>query len=174
MFDLIVILFIIYVIYKKYNNNSPLKLITILQNKGFHNISTVKQLPSSTWITATLHGDHYLFEIMKNGNPVTNSSITTFVEYATKAHYHNMILVPGNAIISNSAKAEIEKYAIKVWDSSQLTSLSNTSPESLASFIKPKITDDTCEISEPENPIQDGKKANSIWGNLFKHKIERL
>lgn len=174
MFDLIVILFIIYVIYKKYNHNSPLKLISILQNKGFHNISTVKNLPSSSWISATLHGEHYLFEMIKNANPVTNSSITTFVEYATKAHFHNMILVPGNAIISNSAKAEIEKYNIQVWDSSQLTTLSNTNSENIAPFVKPKITVDTCEISEPEDPIQDGKKVNSIWGNLFKHKIERL
>lgn len=174
MFDFIVIVFIIYVIYKKYNNNSQLKLITILQNKGFQNISTIKSLPSSTWITATLHGDNYLFELMKNGNSVTNSSITILVEYATKEHYHNIILVPGNTIISNSAKAEIKKYNIQVWDSSQLINFSNTTSENIASFVKPKITDDTCKILEPDDPIQDGAKANSIWDNLFKHKIERL
>ena len=174
MLDFIVIIFIFYIIYKKYNHNSETKLTTTLQNKGFRNITTIRRNTSSTWITANLHGDNYLFEVMKNGSNVTNSSINTLMEYVTKAHFHNAILVPGNAAISNTAKSAIEQYHIEIWDNSKLISFSNSSTEDIASMIKPKITNDTCPIPKADDPIQDGKKANSILGNFFNNKVEKL
>ena len=173
MFDLIIIIVIIYSIYKKYNSTQ--KLTTILQAKGFSNIITVKQNNSSTWVTANFHGDNYLFEVVKNGSNVTNASINTLIDYAAKNHYHNIILVPGNSVISNTAKPAISNANIQIWDNAKLNSLSAKSRENVSSAIIQKMPlHDKCKIDTPQDPIQDGTKANSIFSNFFGNKIERL
>lgn len=174
MFDLLVILSIIYLIYKKYNN-SPSKITTILQNKGFHNIFTVQQNPSSYWMSASLHGENYLLQIMKTGNNVSTNNIHTLAEYATKAHYHNVILIPGNCTISKSAKTVISEYSIQIWDNTKLNefSLQNSQTTSAQTMASNKFENST-SINHPDDPIQDGKKANSFLANFFGNKPEKL
>lgn len=174
MLDLIIIVFIIYAIYKKYNHSSS-KMTTILQSKGFSNISTIKQNTSSYWMTANFHGENYLFEIMKPGYTVSNISVHTLGEYAIKTHYHNIILVPGNSPISSKAKSLISQYKIQIWDNTKLNDFSNRSNETVTSpIVKTSKIYDTCKINTSDNPIQDGKAANSILGNFFGNKIEKL
>lgn len=173
MFDLIVIIFIIYMIYKKYNK-TPSKITSILQNKGFSNISTIRQNTGSYWMTASFHGDNYLFEIMKTGYNVSNNSIHTLGEYAKKAHYHNIILVLGNSVISNNAKSIISQYKIEIWDNAKLNEFSNPNNNSITSIVKTSEIHDSCKITPSDDPIQDGKQANSILGNFFGNRIEKL
>ena len=174
MFDFLIIIFIVYVIYKKYNNSIP-KITTILQNKGFHNIATIRQNTSSYWLSANFHGDNYLFEIMKVGYNVSNNSIHTLGEYATKAHFHNIVLVPGNSAISSKARPAISQYNIQIWDTAKLNDFSNQSRETTASsIIQTSPIEDTCKIDSSDDPIQDGTKANSILGNFLGNKVEKL
>lgn len=174
MLDFIIMIVIIYVIYKKYNN-SPSRIITLLKNKGFQNISIIKQNATNNWVTANLHGDNYLFEITKPGYNVTNTSIHTLGEYATKAHFHNIILIAENSVISSNAKSAISQYKIEIWNNAKLNEFSNQSQETaITSIIKTSEINDTCKIASSDDPIQDGKTANSIFSNLFHNKIEKL
>lgn len=172
--DIIIIIFIIYVIYKKYNNSS-MKITSILQNKGFSNISTIRQNASSYWMSANFHGDNYLFEVMRPGCNVSNFSIHSLGEFATKSHYHNIILIPGNSAISSKARPVLSQYNIQIWDNNKLNGFSTQSREKVASsVIKTSEIHDTCKIDTPDDPIQDGTKANSVWRNFFGNKVEKL
>lgn len=174
MFDFIILIIILYAIYKKYLN-SPSRIITILKNKGFQNVSTIKQNTTSYWLTATLHGDNYLFEVAKSGYTISNTSIHTLGEYATKAHYHNIILIAENSAISSNAKIAISQYKIEIWNHAKLNELSNANIETtLSSIIKTSEINDTCKIEPSDDPIQDGNQANSIFSSLFHSKIEKL
>lgn len=173
--DLIIIGIIIYSIYKKYNKTSFSNIRSILQKNGFHSIYTVEQNSDNFVITASLNGENYIIKTMLNNSSVTNSTIHSLVEKATKLHYHNIVLIPGNAVISGSAKPLINKYNIAVWDNSKLNQFSTSSKsDNISTIVKTSPIHDTCKISDSEEPIQDGSKANSIWGNFFGNKIEKL
>lgn len=172
MFELIVIIFIIYVVYKKSNKVSSIQLIKILKTKGFSNITIVRENLASSWITATFHGDTYLFEVTKNVSAISNNSIQTLSEYAANHHYHNVVIFLGNSPISNVLKNAILKHNIQIWDNAKLNSFSNKTNQ--YTIISKLPLDDHCKIDVSEDPIQEGTKANSLLGNLFSNKIEKL
>ena len=174
MIELIIICFIIYTIYKKANIITPDNLKNILIKKGFRNITTVRQILSSTWITADFHGDNYLFAVIKAGHSVSKETIEEIYRYASQKHYHNIILVPGNAPILTTARTSISSYNIQIWNNSMLTNISSNSNEIISSVVQKAPIEDNCVIEESIDPIQDGSKANSIFGNLFGNKIEKL
>ena len=175
MIELIIICFIIYTIYKKVNIITPNNFKNILTKKGFRNIITVRQILSGTWITADFHGDNYLFVVIKNGHSVSNETIEEIYRYASQKHYHNIILVPGNAPILTTARTAISSYNIQIWNNSMLTNILSNSNEAIVSSVVQKAPiEDNCVIQESIDPIQDGSKANSIFGNLFGNKIEKL
>ena len=174
MLDLVIIVLVFWWIFKKSNSKIISNITTILIKEGFSHIATVRQNQESYWLSANFHGDNYLFQVMKNGYSVTNSCVNTWVEYATKTHYHNLILIPRNATISASATSVIKQYDITIWDNSKLKNFSNLHTQNTSSIIKTTPTYDTCKIDTPQDPIQNGSKANSILRNLWGNKIERL
>ena len=175
MFEIIIICIIIYAIYKKSNVITPGRLIIILKDKGFRNITTIKQILSCSWITADFHGENYIFAVIKDGHSVYKDMLEDLYNYASQKHYHNIILVPGNATILTNAKTTISKYNIQIWNTSTLNNISSTPTQNVASSVIQKAPiNDNCVIDEPVDPIQDGNKANSILGNLFGNKIEKL
>ena len=112
MFDFIIIIFVFWYIYKKYNTNSISKTTQLLQKKGFGNPVTIRNTTNSSTLTSTFHGDNYLFEIMKNNTAVSTDTVQSLINLAQKNHYHNIILIPRDAIISNPAQELIKKYNI--------------------------------------------------------------
>ena len=175
MVSLIIFCIIIYAIYKKVNIVTPENLKNILIKKQFRNIVTVRQVLSGTWITADFHGDNYLFVVIKVGQSISKSIIDEIYNYASQKHYHNIILVPGNAPILNTARTAISNYNIQIWNNSMLTNILSNSNEAIVSSVVQKAPiEDNCVIQESIDPIQDGSKANSIFGNLFGNKIEKL
>ena len=91
MLELIIFIFIIYRIFKKYNHHSPAKLLFLLRSQGFSNIEIVQQNQANYYIKANFHGDNYLFAVIKDHATISHIAINTLIEYATKNHYHNMI-----------------------------------------------------------------------------------
>ena len=175
MFELIFFVFIIYVLYKKYNQNSYIKLIGILQNQGFHGISVLQQNQDNYWLKANFHGEHYLFDVCKQNSMISDLAINTLIVYATKNHYHNVVLVPGNSAISDAARRTISKHNIEIWNENKINMLSSQKNEPItSSIVKTSQIHDTCKIDESNDPIQDGTKVNSLFGNLFSNKIEKL
>ncbi len=172
MLQIIFFIFIIYIIFKKYNQPSPTRLISILQRQGFHNFAILQQNQSHYYMKAELHGDNYLFKVIKENATLSHITIQALMEYATKNHYHNIVLIPGNALISDMAKKCIAEYNIDVWNQAKLNELFKT--QGTSSVIKNSLTNDTCKIEESDDPIQNGTKATTILGNLFHQKIERL
>lgn len=169
MLDLVIIFFVIYAIYKKYNSGVSQNFISNLQKKGFGNIAYLQQNPTSTFIKADFHGENYLFCMPKNTNIISQTMVNVFVEYAAKNHFHKLVLVAGNAKISDTAKKVISDYEIEIWNAAKLNELAQQDY-----VIQKNKTDDTCPIEESVDPIQDGTKANSIWSSLFENKIEKL
>lgn len=178
MFELIILFIIFYSCYKKIKLESILPKEAIayqLHSKGFSNIVKVKETMTSTYYSATFHGDTYIFEVMKDNSTVTYQSINTLVHYATRNHFHNIVLLLGTAVIANTAQSAISRTNIQVWDNAKTNSISAKTKKTAASAIIPKMPlDDTCEIAPSEDPIQDGTKVNSLFGNFFGNKIERL
>lgn len=177
--DLLIIILIFWWIYKKYSKNStttsPQNISKILEQNGFHSISTISQNQESQFLSAILNGDNYLIAVMKGTANVYNSTVETLVSYAKKIHYHNVILIAPRAAISNSAKALLFENKIEVWDYAKLLKFSAPNSQNQPEIIKTSEIHDTCKIDTPEDPIQDGSKVNSLFGNLFgKNKIERL
>lgn len=172
MLELIIFGFIIYTIFKKYNNLSQIKLISALRNQGFSNIAIIHQNQTNCLIKAILHGDNYLFNIIKDNSTISHVTINSLVEYASKNHYHNTVLVPGNSVISDMAKRTISKYSIEIWNSAKINEFAKSNQ--ISSIIKTTPTQDTCQIEESNDPIQNGAKANTIFGNLFHSKIDKL
>lgn len=176
MFELIILIIIIYVIYKKSNLiMTPEKFKIILKNKGFRNMTTIRQIVSGTWITADYHGDNYIFYLAKTGYSISKEAVVAIYNYASQKHYHNIILVPITSTILTNARTAISNYGIQIWNNDMLNNISKTSTDNAPSAIIQKAPiNDNCEIDEPVDPIQDGSKANSIFQNLFGNKIERL
>ena len=171
MFDLIIIIFIIYIIVKRskaFNVNS----IALLKMHNFQNITLLKKTISSNFFTAQKADDNYLIQAMTPGNLVSKSTITELTDLAQKGHYHNMILIPSSSAISDMAKKEIENNHIQILKLDAKISSDESVKQS--SFIPKMPLDDNCPIDEPQDAIQDGRKANSIFGNFFGNKIERL
>ena len=171
MFDLIIFIIIIYIIVKK-SKFSSANIFNLLNIQEFQNIVLLKHTSSSSFYTAQKAGDNYLIQVMEVGNIVSKNTILELTDLAQKNHYHNMILIPSSSIISDIAKKEIASYNIQILNPNQQVSSDDSIRKS--SFISKMPLDDNCPIDEPQDAIQDGKKANSIFGNLFGNKIERL
>lgn len=171
MFYIIFIILIIWWFYKSTTNFIRYNTVSILQKKGFKNITQIKHPKFMYLFQADFHGDNYL--IFYGINPIIAESVDSLYEFASIKHYHNIIIIIDNSSISNSAKTKIEKYNIKILNPNEIAN--NFSPETNTSSIINKMPlDDNCKIDESYEPIQDGKKANSIFGNLFNNKIEKL
>lgn len=176
--DLLIIIFFLWWFFKKRGQiaiTSQQNITKILTQNGFHSISLINNTQESQILSAILNGDNYLICIAKNNANIYNSTVQNLLEYAKKIHYHNIILIAPNAAISNTAKTLIRDNKIEIWDSAKLLKFATPNPENQSAIIKTSEIHDNCKISPPEDPIQDGSKANSLLGNLFHHnKIERL
>ena len=175
--EIIVFIIIIYLIYKKTNNlvMTPEKFKLTIKNKGFGNIVNASQTVAGTWITADYNGDNYIFYIIKPGYSVSKAIIDAFYQYASTKHYHNMIIIPGTSTILTNTRTIISNYGIQIWNNATLNNKFGTAENYTSSAIVEKAPiNDNCKIDAPIDPIQDGSKVNSIFGNLFNNKIERL
>lgn len=176
--DLLIVIFIFGLILKKRAQNnvtSPQNITKILTQNGFHSISQLSQNQETQFLSAILNGDNYLLCIMKPTTNVYHSTVQNLISLAQKDHYHNIILIAPNVVISNSAKPLIAKNRIEVWDYEKLRKFATPNSENQAEIIQTSEIHDTCNISSSTDPIQDGRHINSLFGNIFnKNKIERL
>ena len=171
MINIIFIMFAVYFIIKisrVVNTSVPI----LLNSYGFQNVSLLRKNNYYSFYMAQKVGDNYLIQVMEQGRDVTKGAISQFVDYATKNHYHNMILIAYSSQISDIVRKEIKNNGIQILDPAKKINSDET--ETSSSFVTKMPLDDNCPIDEPQDAIQDGTKANSIFGNLFGNKIDRL
>lgn len=174
MFDFLITIFIIYIIYKKFaqkQNITSNKLTTLFNAQNFHSINKDTSIPGLLLITASSHGENYLFAQKNNMVQFSIMDINTIYEQAQKAHIHNVVILPlAYSAFSNTMLEKIKKYDIQIWDNNKINTLIS-SPNSNSVLSTSDTSDDKCQIS-PSNfePIQE---PTSFWKNIF-NKPDRL
>lgn len=174
MFDFLITIFIIYIIYKKFaqkQNITSNKLNALFNAQNFHNITKDMSVPGLLLITASSHGENYLFAQKNNMIQFSIMDINTIYERAQKTHIHNIVILPSAySSFSNAMLEKIKKYDIQIWDNNKINSLIS-SPNSNSVLSTSDTSDDKCHIS-PSNfePIQE---PTSFWKNIF-NKPDRL
>lgn len=173
MFDLIIIFIVIYVVFKKSLQNSITienKLNTLFKVQNFHNISKDASIPGISLITASSHGENYLFAKKNNMIPFAIIDINLIYEKAQQQHIHNIIILQQSNTFSNNILEKIKEYNIQIWDQNKINSLIS-SPSTHSVLSTSDTSDDKCKIDTSYfNPIQE---PSSFWKNIFK-KPDRL
>lgn len=184
MIDAIIIIFVIYYIYKKANQKSSKTLLYQMFNvKNFSNIKEVAYEGDVVYIRADGKGENFLFVVKNNPIGITPILIQNIKIKAQQMHLHNIVFVT-SAITDLNIIRLLKSNNIKVWDNATLKSFLNPgldNDNTITTIEKPTIlstsdtSNDKCKI-EPSsyNPIQEGEhKVGSIFSGLF-DKPERL
>lgn len=174
MFEFIIVIFIIYIISKKAINSqivSSNKLNDLFEAQNFHSITKDLSIPGILLISASSHGDNYLFAQKNNMNQFSTMDITTIYEKAQKFHIHNIVLLtPSSVSFSNHLLKKIKEYNIQIWDNNKIDSLIY-SAHTTSVLSTSDTSDDKCKITPDSfEPIQE---PTSLWKNLFS-KPDRL
>lgn len=174
MFNLIIIIIVISLIYKKFAEKSTVtlnKLNALFKAQNFHDITKDMSIPGLLLITASSHGENYLFAQKNNMAQFSIMDINLIYERAQKAHIHNIVIFPlAYSSFSNAMLEKMNQYDIQIWDNNKINSLIY-SPSSTSVLSTSDTSDDKCQIN-PSNfePIQ---KPTSFWKNFF-NKPDRL
>jgi len=174
MFNFIILIIVIYVIYKKFSKQQPItfiKLNTLFKAQNFHNIVKDSSISGILLITANAHGENFLFAQKNNMVQFSLMDINKIYEYAQRAHIHNIIILPSAySSFSNTMLEKIKEYNIQIWDNNKINSLINSSNTS-SILTTSDTSDDKCHIPPNQfNPIQE---PTSFWKNIF-NKPDRL
>ena len=175
MFELIFIIFIFYIIFKKkglnfsnITNIIPL-LNKALKNQQFSSIKTILNSSDLTLITADSHGENYLFALKVNSMPFSSTQMDSIYDRANKLHIHNVVIINKDAILPSSPLGKkIVDYNFEVWTLNKLISLARTSSNSNSTYTKSVLrTSDTsydkCKIDDnPVDPIQHGPSKSLL------------
>lgn len=172
MIEFIILIVILYVVYKKetnkYNAGGILtKLTKLLKEQRFSEIKTKQLNGNITIITANNLGENFLYAMRNDMTSINPSNIETIYEYSKKAHIHNTIVVVKSLKggITDNAESKAKEYDLDVVEGNELIKMLD---QEKASILKTSDTsDDTCEIdySQNEDPISE---KSSILKELFK------
>lgn len=181
MFEIIFIILICYIIYKKsgmnLSNTGTFSLLNkTLKSQQFSNIETILNSSNLTLVTADSHGENYLFVLKANSTSFNSLEMDSIYDRASKLHIHNVVIINKDAILPSSQLGKkIVDYNFEVWTLNKLISLSRTSTNSNSTYTKSVLrTSDTsydkCKIdNNPVDPIQHGpSKSHSLISNIFR------
>jgi len=175
MFTIFIFIFIIYIYIKMLPilQNQHLNkdtLSTLFEVQNFHDISKNTSIPGILLITASSHGENYLFAKKTDMFPFSIIDINKIYEHAQKEHIHNIILLQQSHTLSNLLLEKIKEYNIQIWDQNKINSLIS-SPSTTSILPTSNTSDDTCKIDKNQfDPIQE---PHSFLKNIFK-KPDRL
>ena len=176
MFTIFIFIFILYIYIKilPILNNQHLNqntLSTLFKVQNFHNISKDYSIPGISLITASSHGENYIFAKKNNISHFSIMDINKIYEYAQRLHIHNIVVLPAAYdSFTNIMLEKLKEYNIQVWDNNKINSLVS-SPRTTSILSTSDTSDDTCKIDTNQfNPIQE---PHSFWENILK-KPDRL
>lgn len=179
MFQLIIIIVILYFVIKKNTGGisglvSPsLYLNKILNAQQFSNIKLLLSTSSFNLTTADSHGENYLFATKNNGTTFSLNDIESIYEKAKKFHIHNVVILTSQDTNSSTPlNRKIREYEFEVWNSAKIKSLlanSNNSSYTKSVLRTSNTSYDKCKIDNtPVDPIQSGSsKSHSLFTNPF-------
>lgn len=184
MIDAIIIIFIIYYIYKKANQKSSKTLLyQMFSVQKFSNIKEIAYEGDIVYIRADGKGENFLFAVKNSPTGITQNLINRIKEKSQQLHIHNVIFVT-TSISDVNVIRNLKANNIKYWDNTTIKSflMPNLNTENaINNTSKPTIlstsdtSNDKCKI-EPSSydPIQEGEyKVGSIFSGLF-DKPDRL
>lgn len=174
MFEFIIVIFIIYIVFKKSAQSQTIssnKLKDLFTAQNFHSITKDLSIPGIALTSASSHGENYLFAQKNNMTQFSTMDITAIYEKAQKFHIHNIILLaPSTTSFSSYLLEKIKNYDIKIWDNKKIDSLIYSAYNNSV-LSTSDTSDDKCKIdSSSFEPIQE---PTSFWKNLF-NKPDRL
>ena len=181
MFEVIFIILIIYIAFKKSGINlsnitSTVSLLNkALKNQQFSNIKTMSNSHGLSLITADSHGENYLFVLKNISTPISFNELDYIYNIANKFHIHNVVIISKDSILPSSPLGKkIVDYNFEVWTIAKLVSLTHTSSNNNSTYTKSVLRKsdtsyDNCKIDNtPVDPIQHGtSKSHSLLGNIF-------
>ena len=174
MFDFLITIIIIYIIYKKFaqkQNITSNKLNALFEAQNFHNITKDISIPGLLLITASSHGENYLFAQKNNMVQFSIMDINTIYERAQKAHIHYIVIFPlAYSTFSNTILEKIKNYGIQIWDNNKINSLIYSSNSSSV-LSTSDTSDDKCKIDT--NSFEPIQEPTSFWKDIF-NKPDRL
>lgn len=174
MFNFIITIFILYILYKNFSQkqNIPLnKLNLLFKSQNFHSITKDLSHPGLLLISASSHGENYLFAQKNNMSQFSTTDINTIYDKAQKSHIHNIVvLTSSSSTFSTTLLEKINSYNIQIWDNNKINSLIYSS-NSKSVLSTSDISDDKCKIDT--NSFEPIQEPTSFWKNFF-NKPDRL
>ena len=168
MFNFIIAIFIIYIIFKKISQNqtiSSYKLNALFKSQNFHSISRDLSIPGLLIISASSHRENYLLAQKNNMVQFSTMDIDNIYEKAQKLHIHNIVvLTPSHTSFSNHLLEKIKNYDIKIWDDNKINSLIASS-NSTSVLSTSDTSDDKCKIDS--NSFEPIYEPTSFWKKFF-------
>ena len=184
MIDVIIIIFIIYYIYKKANQKSSKTLLyEMFKFQRFSNIKEIAYEGDIVYIRADGKGENFLFVVKNMPTGITQNLINRIKEKSNQLHIHNVIFVTSSLSDVNIIRT-LKTNNIKYWDNATIKSflIPNLDTENAINNVpEPTIlstsdtSNDKCKIEKSSfDPIQEGEhKVGSIFSGLF-DKPDRL
>lgn len=182
--DAIIVIIIVYFVYKKVKESNPKALLYKMFNtQKFSNIKEIAYEGDSVFIRADGKGENFLFVVKNNPTGVNSNLINKIKATAQQFHIHNIIFVTSVLTDINIVRT-LKTNNIKYWDIATLKSFSTPTLENDNSYINiakqtilqtSDVSNDKCKIDASSyDPIQEGDyKTGSIFSGLF-DKPERL
>lgn len=169
MFVIIIIFFIFICIYISKNANLSIRNLFSSYMNYLSNVNLFYSDGEILLYRADKDGENFIFALKNTSYHFSLKDVATLYEKAEKLHIHNKVLITDYPIDSSSAiYKKIKEYGITVWNSTKLTKLLEnefndsydttkySSKHSSSALTTSDTSDDTCEIDEANDPIQDG------------------
>ena len=168
MFEFIIVIFIIYIVFKKSVQSQSIasaKLNALFKAQNFHSITKDLSIPGITLTSASSHGENYLLAQKNNMVQFSTMDIDNIYEKAQKLHIHNIVvLTPSHTSFSNHLLEKIKNYDIKILDDNKINSLIASS-NSTSVLSTSDTSDDKCKIDS--NSFEPIYEPTSFWKKFF-------
>lgn len=168
MFEFIIVIFIIYIVFKKSVQSQSIasaKLNALFKAQNFHSITKDLSIPGLLIISSSSHGENYLLAQKNNMVQFSTMDIDNIYEKAQKLHIHNIVvLTPSHTSFSNHLLEKIKNYDIKIWDDNKINSLIASS-NSTSVLSTSDTSDDKCKIDS--NSFEPIYEPTSFWKKFF-------
>ena len=158
MFDFIITIFIIYIVFKKIIKSQTIssnKLNDLFDAQNFHSITKDFSISGVSITSASSHGENYLFAQKNNMTQFSTMDITAIYEKANKFHIHNIVLLTSSTDVPSHLLKKIKEYNIQIWDKNKIDSLIY-SAHTNSVLSTSDTSDDKCKITTDNfEPIQE-------------------
>ena len=176
MFELIIIIVIIYIIYSKSKTSAIPNYINTavrkaLEKQQFSNIQNIYSKDNLNLLTANYNKKTYLFAYKNNLSPINANELNIIYTESKEFHISNVVIVCNPHNITSENRKLINDYNFEMWNITKLLSFANTPYNHNAIHTKTNshIANNNKVEDSSFDPVQYGhSKTHSSLGNIFR------